>query len=164
MTKEQIYLLTKKAYESDELDNLFLGIEPYKFDNLKHIPANVATDVGAIIDEGFYVLYNNGHEDIPQVLKKTVCNLFSGTPVEIWTAYQIMWSQNWDMRHRKAPFYIIDSELSQIAKNAIVNNRVALASCKALVGWNLEDGLWEDISRLERNLKNKYGTGLIWAL
>ena len=28
MTKEQVYLLAEKAYKNDELDKLFLGIEP----------------------------------------------------------------------------------------------------------------------------------------
>lgn len=161
MTKEQIYSLVEKAYKNNELDKLFLGIEPYKFDNLKHIPANVATDIGALIKEGVYELYNNGHQEIQQTLRNTVCSLFKGTPVEIWTAYHIMWSQSWDKRHEKAPFYIVDSELSQIAKNAIWDNKDALTACKELVGWNLENGLWQDISRLEKNLNNKYGTGLL---
>ena len=161
MTKEQVYLLAEKAYQNNELDKLFLGKEPYQFDNLKHIPANVATDISALINEGIYELYNDGQQEIPQVLKRTICELLKGSPIEIWTAYKIIWNQNWDNRHGKAPFYIIDSELSQFAKAAILSNKCALSSCKELVGWNLENGLWQDIARLERNLNNKYGAGLL---
>ena len=161
MTKEQIYHLTETAYKNNELIKLFLGEKPYKFDNLKHIPANVATDIGALINEGIYELYNNGYQEVLEVFKKTIYTLFNGTPVEIWTAYHMLWSQDWDKRHGKAPFYIIDSELLQFASNAIWSNKDALSSCKELVGWNLENGLWQDISRLEKNLYNKYGSGLL---
>lgn len=164
MTLQEQYELVKKAVDNDHLKELFLGAPGYEWGNLKHIPANVATDIGAIIEHGLYTLYSNGNKDIPQKLEECVYALLNGGPTEIWTAYQVLWSQNWDKHHGKSPFCIINDEILANLKNVVLNNQEELVSCKDLVGWNLKEGLWEDIARLERNLRNKHGVGLIWGM
>lgn len=161
MTLQEQLELTKKAIDNNELDKLFLGNPGYEWGNLKHIPANVNTDIGAIIKHGLYVLYQNGDKDIPGKLKITVRNFLDGTPAEIWTAYSIMWQENWYKNHGEAVFCIYDSELKNDLSNSVKKNKSALMSCRELVGQDLKEGLWEDISRLENNLRKKYGEGLI---
>ena len=161
MTKEQIYHLTETAYKNNELIKLFLGEEPYKFDNLKHIPANVATDIGALISEGIYKLYNNGYQEVLEVFKKAIYTLFNGTPVEIWTAYSIVWSQHWEEQHNHSPLKIIDENLLLFCRKQIYENEDALKECRALVGWNLQDGLWDDIQGADASLKKRFGKGVL---
>lgn len=153
--------MVEKAYNADEFEKLFLGEAPYTFNNLKHIPAVVATDIGAIIEHGLYVLYQNGNKNIPEKLKSTVLSLLNGTPVEIWTAYSIIWHENWCKKHNKAVFNIYDIKLRNELKKSINNNKSLLIACKKLVGQNSNEGLWEDINRLENNLLKKYGERLI---
>lgn len=161
MTLKEQYELVKKAVENNQLKELFLGAPGYEWGNLKHIPANVATDIGAILEHGLYVLYNNGSKDIPEKLKSVVFDLLNGMPVEIWTAYQIIWNQDWDIKHNVAPFCIASPALLERLKQSVTGNQKQLSACKELVGWNLNNGLWDDIVRLEKNMHNKYGKGLI---
>ena len=161
MSLQEQLTLVEKAVTNNQLQELFLGAPGYEWRNLKHIPAKVNTDIGAIIKHGLYVLYQNGNKDIPQKTKSTVCNLLNGTPTEIWTAYSIIWQENWYKNHGEAVFCIYDSELKKDLSNSIKKNKSELISCHELVGQNLNEGLWEDISRLENNLRKKYGEGLI---
>ena len=161
MSLERELELTKKAVDNNELKKLFLGETGYEWGNLKHIPALVLTDIGAILEHGLYVLYKKGNTDIPNELKTTVFTLLKGTPIEIWTAYSIIWHENWYNKHNRADFCIYDSEMKSALTSSINTNKVLLMSCKELVGKNLNEGLWEDIYRLENNLYRKYGEGLI---
>ena len=162
MTANEQLIIVQKAVEKKDLKNLFLGAPEYNWGNLKHIPANVNTDIGAILEQGLYILYRQGNFAIPEMLKAAVYELIDGTPAEIWTAYQIIWCQNWDIKHTQAAFSVVDSNILDVLKLSVESNQNALSACKDLVGWNLQKGLWEDIVRLEKNLKNKYGAGLIW--
>ncbi len=161
MNLQEQLTLVEKAVANDELKELFLGAPGYEWGNLKHIPANVATDIGAIIKYGLYVLYQNGNMDIQEKLKRTVFDLLNGTPTEIWTAYSIIWQENWYKNHGEAVFCIYNNELKNDLSVSINKNKSSLMSCHALVGQGLKDGLWEDINRLENNLRKKYGEGLI---
>lgn len=161
MTKNHVVEMTVNAYRANELKKLFMGEPPYFFVNLKHIPANVNTDIGAILVEGLYVLYKKGNQDIPEELKKTIYELLNGSPEEIWTAYFIIMCQFRNEKRGGAPFECLDKEILINAKCKVFANRDNLENCFSLVGSSYKNGLWGDIERLDNLLYKKYGASIL---
>ena len=161
MTLQAQYELVRKAIERNELTELFLGSPGYEWGELKHIPAKVATDIGAIMENGIYVSYKNGDSGIPQKLKSTVYELMNGTPVEIWTAYSICWIQYWNEQRNISPFSLFSQDIQRDLHNAVIANRDQLIACKELIGWNKKEGLWEDITISNQNFKKRFGVEII---
>lgn len=161
MTLQEQLEVTQKAIDNNELDKLFLGKPGYKWGNLKHIPANVATDIGAIIEYGLYVLYQNGNKDIPERLKATILSFLDGTPVEIWTAYFILRYQYRNEIKNQSPFNLVTPQLCKAVSICVQQQKDRLVACKEYVGYDLPNGLWEDIQRLENVMISNYGVSIL---
>ena len=161
MTKQEIYELVEKAYKSNELEKLFLGDTSYRFNNLKHIPANVPTDVNSIIEQGLYPLYKNGASDIPKLVKKALENMLTLSPVAIWTAYSIIWSQYWNELEKCSPYTIVDDNLLNFCKDQIIKHSDTLKNCNDFVGQTNKIGLLGDIFRLDENFKHRFGVSIL---
>ena len=161
MTLKEQYELVKKAVDNNQLMELFLGAPGYEWGDLKHIPANVATDIGAILEHGLYALFNNGYKDVPGIMKATVYALLNGTPVEIWTAYSVVWAQCWNEAKHKSSFQVINQEFLERVRTALWANKASLVACKELMGWNLKDGLWEDIMISNQTIKRRFGVEIL---
>ena len=131
MTKEDVRVLTENAYQAGELKNLFLGESPYAFDNLKHIPANVLSDVGAIIDQGIYEIYRSGNIAVVSMLEKAIYELLDyNSAYSIWTAYFVLRYQYRNEIKNGSPFKIVTHQLCKAVSNCINENKELLSSCK----------------------------------
>ena len=161
MTKLEIYELAKKAYNSNEFEKLFLGDASYRFNNLKHIPANVPTDLNSIIEHGLYPLYKNGALDITELVKKALKNMLTTSPIAIWTAYSIIWSQYWNELEKCSPYTIVDNELLEFCREQIKKHSDVLKNCNDFIGQTNKIGLLGDICRLDENFKNRFGVSIL---
>lgn len=162
MNYKNTYEMCMDAYNKDEFRKLFLGEEPYKFGNLKHIPANVATDIGAIIDQGIYKIYNNGNIAIISMLEKAIYDLLSQNSAHsTWTAYFILRYQYRNEIKNDTPFKIITSRLCNDVSTIIKERKEQLSACKEYTGYGLANGLWDDIQRLESVMLCNYGTSIL---
>ena len=162
MNSAQIFSLVEKAYYANQLDDLFLGNHPYTFDNLKHIPANVATDIGAIIDNGMYGLYSDGKTDIVSMLVETIYELLSFEDAfSTWTAYFILRYQYRNEIKNLSPFKIVTPQLCQDLSVCVRKQKEQLVMCKEYVGGSLPNGLWGDIQRLEDVMLSNYGVSIL---
>ena len=162
MTLQEQYDLAKKAIDNNQLKELFLGAPGYEWDNLKHIPANVATDVGAIIDYGIYKLYEAGKTDIANMLISTVYELLDlNDAYATWTAYFILRYQYRNELKKQSPFTIISPKLCADVALHIKSQENKLSACKEYVGSGLPNGLWDDIQRLEKVMISNYGVSIL---
>ena len=162
MTPQEQIMLVQTAIATNHSKELFLGIAPYTWGNLKHIPANVATDIGAIIDNGMYELYRAGDTNIPDTIAVTIKELLLlNQPQATWTAYFILRYQYRNEVKNKSPFKIVTPHLCQAVSTAIADQKHSLTSCKEYAGNGLQNGLWDDIQRLEGILVANYGVSII---
>jgi len=155
--------LVKKAITNNELDKLFLGQDGYEWGNLKHIPANVPTDISAII-KVLYDLYLNRYEDIPKLLKCTICQLSKGSAVEIWIAYYILLIEYRNELQKVSPLMIVDEQLICYIKTIINNNIDMLSKCFDYVGEGETQGLLSFIIRTNSHLESDYGKSILKEL
>jgi len=156
-----VYELCLMAYKNNALESLFLGKSEYRIHNLKHIPADVPTDIGGIIDRGLYLLYDKGYSDIPNKLIDTIIKLLEGDALSIWTAYSIVWFLYWNEISNTAPFKVISIDLLKSLKSSVLSAEIELKTCKEYVGYNQPEGLWSDIWRINNNFYKKFGVKII---
>ncbi len=161
MTIEKQYALVKEAVQKHKLKQLMLGTDALKWDNLQHIPADVPSDLSAILKYGLYRLYLEANSDIPDLLLSTINELLQGNSVEIWTAYSIVWYQYRYELTNLSPFKIISNELLVAIRTNIFANKEALIECKEFVGKSYKDGLFEDIVASNDSFYRKFEVSIL---
>jgi len=157
------YELVKKAIQNDELNKLFLGQECYKWGNLKHIPADVPTDISAII-KVLYELYLTGYTNIPELLKDTIYQLAKGNAVDIWIAYYIVLIEYRNELQKKSPLWIIDEQIISAIKTTINDNIAMLSNCFDYVGKGEKQGLLSFIKRTNSHLESDFSKSILGDL
>ena len=162
MTSQEQLSLVQKAVYNDDLVKLFLGDPEYRWRNLKHIPANVATDIGAIIEQGIYKIYTSGDIGIVSNFEKAIYDLLSCDSAHaVWTAYFALRYQYRNEIKNESPFKIVDSKLCKAVSSCVKANKELLSTCKEYVGYDLANGLWDDIQRLENVMRSNYGVSIL---
>lgn len=161
MTIEEQYASVKQAVQEHKLKQLMLGQGEYSWGDLKHIPADVPCDISAVLKYGLYRLHCEAVPWIPQQLTSVIVELSMGTPVEVWTAYSIMWYQYRNELTDLSPFKIITPVLLNTVSTSINRNRDALAQCKEYVGKYCKFGLLEDIVVSNQSLQKKFEVSIL---
>ena len=152
--------LVKKAITNNELDKLFLGQDGYEWGNLKHIPANVPTDISAIL-HSMYAIYNDGVTDIPELLEDTIYKLTKGNAVEIWTAYSIVWSQYYHELKKSVPFNIVSDSLLAHIRKVVSQNAQLLSECYEYTGAGKKNGLLDHIVISNKSFLKMFGKSIL---
>ncbi len=162
VSNEELIALTKRAFDNDEVAEFLCGEKGYAVHGNPDIPANIPTDFGRIVEGGIYKLYDRTKD--PAIISKTksaVLQLIDGTPVNLWVAFMIIRRQlsKYDKGH--APFNMVDNDILSSLKNALYANETKLRECKLFLGANCENGLWQDINRIDQNYKEDMGISVL---
>ena len=128
---EVLYRYAETAVQNRNLNDLFLGTGNFRFNqrDLKHIPASVPSDISGILKDGLYKLYKETQFEVTTLLIDAIINLSNGSPVEIWTAYNIIWFQYRYELNGISPFKIISQDLLNKIQKSVFDNSDALESC-----------------------------------
>lgn len=161
MTVEEQYISVKDAVQKTKLKQLLMGAEEFKWENLQYIPANMPSDISAILKYGLYRLYTETKYDIPNLLISTIGELLQGSPTEIWIAYSIVWYQYRNELIGICPFKIVSQELLNAIRTSINKNKAALTECKDFAGENSKDGLLGDIIASNDSLQKKFEVSIL---
>ena len=162
VSNEELIALTKKAFDNDEVAEFLCGENGYAIHSNRDIPTNIPTDFGRIVEGGIYKLYDRTKDSsIISKTKSALLQLINGTPVNVWIAFMIVRRQlsKYDMGH--APFNIADNDILFSLKNSLYANEAKLRECRLFLGANCENGLWQDINRIDQNYKEDMGIGVL---
>lgn len=161
VSNEELLALTKKAFDNDEVAEFLCGEKEYACPLNRFVPANVPTDFGRIVNFGVYRLYmDTQNEEIITKFKKAILSLLNGNAVQIWVAYSICWNLIYKKNHNEPTIIISDNNFWEMIKTSVQKNEDKLRSCNEWQGFNQEDGLWEDIRRMDKNLTDN-GEGIL---
>lgn len=153
VSDEELLALTKKAFDNDEVTEFLCGEKGYACPLDRFVPANVPTDFGRIVNLGVCRLYTETqNEEIVERFKKAVLSLLNGNAVQIWVAYSVCWNLMYKRIHNKPTIVISDNNFWETVRSSVQKNEDKLRLCKEWQGFNLENGLWEDIKRMDKNL------------
>lgn len=161
MTIEEQYASVKKAVQEHKLKPLLLGQGEYNWGALKHIPADIPCDISAVLKYGLYRLHFESVPWIPQTLTSVIVELSLGTPVEVWTAYSIVWYQYRNELTDISPFKIVTPTLLDTVRAGVTRSKDSLAQCKEYVGRNCKFGLLEDIVISNQTLQKKFEVSIL---
>ena len=162
VTNDELLMLTQKAFERDEVADFLQGKNGYACPVNRFVPANVPTDFRHIIESGIYPYYNaEKSEIIVSKFKSAILELINGNAVQVWIAFFVTYIQIGEENKNKSPFNLIRRDLTETLKNVLIRKEIELRACKEWQGWNKENGLWQDIVRLNGILKKSYGVSVL---
>jgi len=161
VTNEELLELTKKAFEQDEVKEFLCGEKGYSVHGNRDIPDNIPTDFGRIVKSGIYRLFLLAEDkNIIRKFNQAFIKLCNGSAEEIWCAYMLWYYLTCCDKRNVSPF-IVDKKIVGKLKKAINKNQSQLRNCKKWLGCNSENGLWQEIVRIDKNLKERYGVRVL---
>lgn len=162
VSNEELFALTKKAFDNDEVAEFLCGENGYAIHGNRDISTNIPTDFGRIVEDGIYKLYDcTKDQTIVLKTKSALLKLISGTPVNVWVAFMIVRRQLSKYDKGRAPFNIVDDDILFSLKKSLYANEARLRECKLFLGANCENGLWQDINRIDQNYKKDMGVSVL---
>lgn len=162
VSNEELLALTKKAFDNDEVAEFLCGEKGYAVHGNPDISADIPTDFGRIVEDGIYELYvQTKDQSIILKTKSALLQLISGTPVNIWIAFMIVRRQLSKYDKKRAPFNMADDNILFSLRKSLYANEVELRECKLYMGANCENGLWQDIHRIDKNYKEYMGVSVL---
>lgn len=162
ITNEELLELTKKAFENNEVAEFLCGEKGYACPISHFVPANVPTDFSRIIDFGVYKLYEKTkNEKIVAKFEEAILYLLDCDPAKNWIAFMVCWNQIRNEKRHEAPFKFINQELIEKLKETLLKHEKELRVCKEWQGWNEENGLWQEITRVNNIATKNYGVSIL---
>ena len=163
ITNEELLELTKKAFENNEVAEFLCGEKGYACPISHFVPANVPTDFSRIIDFGVYKLYEETkNEKIVAKFEEAILYLLDCDPAKNWIAFMVCWNQIRNEKRHESPFKFINQELIEKLKGTLLKHENELRVCKEWQGWNEENGLWQEITRINNIATKNYGVSILW--
>ena len=162
ITNGELLELTKKAFENNEVAEFLCGEKGYACPISHFVPANVPTDFSRIIDFGVYKLYEETkNEKIVAKFEEAILYLLDCDPAKNWIAFMVCWNQIRNEKRHEAPFKFINQELIEKLKETLLKHEKELRVCKEWQGWNEENGLWQEITRINNIATKDYGVSIL---
>lgn len=152
----------QKAFENNEVAEFLCGEKGYACHISHFVPANVPTDFSRIIDFGVYKLYKETkNEKIVAKFEEAILYLLDCDPAKNWIAFMVCWNQIRNEKRHEAPFKFINQELIEKLKETLLKHEKELRVCKKWQGWNEENGLWQEITRINNIATKNYGLSIL---
>lgn len=161
MNMKNVFEKTRFAFENNEVTELFRGQKDYGFDNLKHIPANVPTDINLILVYGVYPLCKETNIPVSECIKNAIKDLLNASLSDIWIAYFLAMCQKRNEVQGISPITVIDETVSLAISECVKNNKKELGRCKEWGGYGMQEGIYGDIVRLDNHLFEDYKVRLL---
>lgn len=82
-------------------------------------------------------------------------------PAKNWIAFMVCWNQIRNEKRHEAPFKFINQELIEKLKETLLKHEKELRVCKEWQGWNEDNGLWQEITRINNIATKNYGVSIL---
>jgi len=157
-TKADAISFAKTAFEADDILAFLKGEEDYSVPQSRYVSADTPTDFDYIIRVCIYGYYGESNDPaIPANFRNAILKMLDGDCTSIWCAYSICWFQSFHEVKGNAPFSIIDKDLVDSVRTALIARQAELEQCFLWQGKGRVKGLWEDIENSNAVLRDKYG-------
>lgn len=166
-----------EAINKDELSAFLEGKGKY------HIECNVAdtpTDFGSVLDTVFYLADTNPELNIGRKFECAIKEMLQGNECDIYCSvflffrYVINYCCLLSFNNNNDPFYRVASrkklnatfslpidEIRKIIVIVLNKNKEKLSSCKKWTGQNKNNGVWDEMIRLNKTLKSHYNIEIL---
>lgn len=160
LSNDEIHTLTKKAFENNNLIAFLKGEDDYVCAFDRFVSADMPTDIGRVIQEGIYTVYEEDSKII-DFYRKAVIELLENSAVDVWLAYHICWTQKYKEINKLSPFEFFTDDILEKLKENVILYSDELKQIKKWQGAKLENGLFDDIQALEKTMRKHFGVSLL---
>jgi len=162
MTIKEAIEIARRAFEADEVAEYLSGQKNYSKPINRYVGVDVPTDFEYIVRIGIHEYYDETQKsEIPEKYKSALLKLAEGDCVSVWCAYMVAHLQYYYEKSDKSPFTIITQDFVETLSSALYKNKESLMNCHLYTGKNEENGLWQDIERIDNIYAEKYGVSFL---
>lgn len=151
----------KEAIKKNEFTYFLKGEKNYKVEVEHYVPANIPTDWAKILTDGIYEYYKQEEdESIITILENGILDILNDNQ-GIYSAVNIFFSQMLKEKYKLAPFKINQKKILKQLNEKICEKAEALKKDFRWMGEDEKNGLWDEIKRLNENLKEECGIDIL---
>ena len=151
----------KEVFETGNIASLITGEGKYVVPENRYSSSMAPTDYEYILRVLItrYYMKTLDYTIIEKLKKALIAVLNSKDAKNVWCAYDMLSYQMQMEADGSAKFKLIDDNLIEITRNALLENKSELEKCFLYDGGFYKNGkgLWESIERTERFLLKQYG-------
>jgi hypothetical protein len=150
-----------ESIEKDEFYHFLIGYGDYKIEMDQWVSANMPTNTSKILSDGVYKLYISRpdltldkrlFEELHRMLGMDIFNLYM--------VLDIVFSQLLNESYGVAPFSL-DSAIVDCLSESLIKNQDLLKKYKEWQGMGKENGVWDEVIRIDKIIFDKTGRNII---
>lgn len=150
------------ALEKNEFIAFLKGDFPYAVQFHQFTPANLPTDFEQVLSNGIYILY----EEYPDInikgkLEEALIEMRGQKDIDIYLAVNIFFEHILNETYGASPFEICKERLIPVIKEKLKIHKETLKKCFEWEGMGKEQGMWEDIQRINNIIMKKKGFSIV---
>lgn len=156
---QEVYAITKKAIDNDEVDILLKDAKKYDCSSLHQLPIPIPKDWTQII-EAIYIIFNeNPSCNAQSKYLKAFYNLANGEPEEVWLVTRVLLCQ-YVFDKRVGLDHIFGEEEVKYLGGKLLQNKEKLCRSKKWMA-DKDGGLWADVETVDKRLFEDFSIKLI---
>ena len=105
--------------------------------------------------------FETKNEKIVAKFEEAILYLLDCDPAKNWIAFMVCWNQIRNEKRHESPFKFINQELIEKLKETLLKHENELRVCKEWQGWNEENGLWQEITKINNIATKNYGVSIL---
>ena len=149
------------AIENNEVIDFLEGKDDYKVEFHQWVSANAPTDITQIMGQGIYKLYIERPDlNIDKILENTLLEMMDLKEFDLYIVLQIIYFQLIRQKRGDAPFSLDMEKLLRKNRESLLKNKEKMKQYKEWAGEGKENGLWDEIVRIN-NLCKKWNISII---
>lgn len=151
-----------RAIENNEIIDFLEGKGNYKVEFHQWVSSNAPTDITQIMSKGMYRLYIEKPDmNINKLLENTLLEMLTLNEFDVYIALQIIYFQLIREKREDSPFKLDMEKLLKETRESLLKNKEKLKQYKIFCGEESENGLWDDVVRIDTLCKRKWNISII---
>ncbi|NLP35982.1 MAG: hypothetical protein GX359_12495 [Clostridiales bacterium] len=151
-----------RAIENNEVIEFLEGKGQYKIEFHQWVSSNAPTDITQIMTQGIYKLYIERPEmNIDKVIENKLLQMMDLNEFDIYIALQIIYFQLIREQRGDSPFRLDMKKLLKKSREALTKNKQKMKEYKEWGGAGKENGLWDDVVRIDNLCKRKWNISIL---
>ena len=150
------------AIQNNEVIDFLEGEGQYKIEFHQWVSSNLPTDITQIMTQGIYKLYNERPDlNIDKVLESKLLEMMNLNEFDIYISLQIIYFQLIREQRGDSPFRLDMEKILKKNREVLINNKENMIKYKKWAGEGKENGLWDDVVRIDTLCKRKWNISIL---
>ncbi|WP_411167607.1 hypothetical protein ACH36K_10650 [Clostridium sp. MB05] len=151
-----------RAIENNKVIDFLEGKGQYKIEFHQWVSSNAPTDITQIMTQGIYKLYIERPDmNIDKVLENKLLEMMNLNEFHVYIVLQIIYFQLIREQRGDSPFRLDMEKLLKKNREALIKNKENMKQYKEWGGEGKENGLWDEVVRIDTLCKRKWNISIL---